>query len=110
MIFLRFGVILSIRMNNLPVLRNAPANEFGQTIMEIPDLTVKHLGTPTIPSPLTGVKFIPEDATVIYGKDVHEVETELKEFGRISAFEAAGPRAVPERQIVSAGEWPGTDG
>ena len=63
----------------------------GQTIMEIPDLTVKHLGTPTIPSPLTGVKFIPEDATVIYGTDVHEVETELKEFGRISAFEASGP-------------------
>ena len=47
-------------------------------MMQIPDLTVKHLGAPTIPSPLTGVKFIPENATVIYAKDVNEVEEELK--------------------------------
>ena len=61
-------------------------------MMQIPDLTVKHLGAPTIPSPLTGVKFIPENATVIYAKDVNEVEEELKNTGKISAFEAAGPR------------------
>lgn len=49
-----------------------------EIMMQIPDLTVKHLGAPTIPSPLTGVKFIPENATVIYAKDVNEVEEELK--------------------------------
>lgn len=63
-----------------------------EIMMQIPDLTVKHLARRPIPSPLTGVKFIPENATVIYAKDVNEVEEELKNTGKISAFEAAGPR------------------
>ncbi len=60
--------------------------------MNTPDLTVKHLGPATIPSPLTGVKFISENATVIYGKDASEVIEEYRENGKLCAFEQAGPR------------------
>ena len=60
--------------------------------MNTPDLTVKHLGPATIPSPLTGVKFISENATVIYGKDAAEVIEEYRENGKLCAFEQAGPR------------------
>lgn len=41
--------------------------------MAVPDLTVKRLGEATIDSPLSGVKFIPENSSVIYGKDADEV-------------------------------------
>ncbi len=60
--------------------------------MAVPDLTVKRLGEATIDSPLSGVKFIPENSSVIYGKDADEVIREYNENGRLSAFEPAGPR------------------
>ena len=61
--------------------------------MANPDFTVKHLGEATIDSPLNGVGFIPEDSTVIYGKDSREVIEEYQSTGTLSAFEQAGPRA-----------------
>lgn len=56
------------------------------------DLSIKHLGEATIPSPLSGVKFIPDNASVIYAKDAEEAAAELRENGRLNAFELAGPR------------------
>lgn len=61
--------------------------------MAVPDLTVKKLGETTIDSPLTGVRFIPDDSSVIYAKDAKELIKEYKEAGQISCFEQAGPRA-----------------
>ncbi len=65
------------------------------------DFSVKHLGDMTIDSPLSGVKFVSEEESVLYGKDANEVISEYKETGTLAKFELAGPR----RKIYHDPAW-----
>lgn len=70
----------------------SPAEQHEQQCA--PDFEVQRVGTPAIPSPLTGVSFVADEVRVSYLSDVHAL-TALSDAGRaIPGFVAAGPRAT----------------
>jgi 6-phosphofructokinase 1 len=62
--------------------------------MEINDLdfTISRLGEYRIPSPMSGVQFVNEEAHVLYQGDLREIESYQKAGKRPPCFEMAGPR------------------
>jgi len=62
--------------------------------MEINDLdfTISRLGECRIPSPMSGVQFVNEEAHVLYQGDLREIESYQKAGKRPPSFEMAGPR------------------
>ena len=62
--------------------------------MEINDLdfTISRLGECRIPSPMSGVQFVNEEAHVLYQGDLREIESYQKAGKRPPCFEMAGPR------------------
>lgn len=57
------------------------------------DFTISSLGRPTLPSPITGRSFIPDDCRVAFAAHVHEIERLMADPATFPAFEEAGPRA-----------------
>jgi 6-phosphofructokinase 1 len=53
---------------------------------------VKRLGECRIPSPMTGVRFIEDEATVLFHSDLRDVETLMEQGKTPPCFEMAGPR------------------
>jgi 6-phosphofructokinase 1 len=56
------------------------------------DFTIFRLGECRIPSPMTGVQFVNEEAHVLYQGDLREIERYQKAGKRPPCFEMAGPR------------------
>ena len=57
------------------------------------DFTIERLGAATIPSPMKAVRFVDDDATVLYHRSMAEIEPYLEAGIRPPAFLRAGPRA-----------------
>lgn len=56
------------------------------------DFTISRLGECRIPSPMSGVQFLSEEAHVLYSGDLREIESYQKAGKRPPCFEMAGPR------------------
>jgi 6-phosphofructokinase 1 len=56
------------------------------------DTTIESLGTRTITSPLRHMRFVDDEARVVYDTSLKSVLARLKESGEIMSFEEAGPR------------------
>ena len=56
------------------------------------DFTISRLGECRIPSPMSGVQFVSEEAHVLYSGDLREIESYQKAGKRPPCFEMAGPR------------------
>lgn len=60
--------------------------------MDSNDFKITQLGPATIDSPLSGIKFIPNDSKVAYDTDANILAEYAKQGKEIPAFEKAGPR------------------
>lgn len=56
------------------------------------DFTISRLGECRIPSPMSGVQFVSEEAHVLYSGDLREIENYQKADKRPPCFEMGGPR------------------
>ena len=56
------------------------------------DFTISRLGECRIPSPMSGVQFVSEEAHVLYSGDLREIENYQKAGKRPPCFEMGGPR------------------
>ncbi|MBO5306493.1 MAG: ATP-dependent 6-phosphofructokinase [Lentisphaeria bacterium] len=60
--------------------------------MDSKDFNITQLGPATIDSPLTGIKFIPNDSKVAFDTDAETLANYVRQGKEIPAFEKAGPR------------------
>ncbi len=56
------------------------------------DFTVERLGECRFPSPMLGVRFTPDDESVLHGATLEEIEADLARGARPPQIEVAGPR------------------
>lgn len=56
------------------------------------DFTVMKLGECTIPSPMSGVRFVKEDDHILYHSDIREIRQYIAAGKEPPHFEEAGPR------------------